>query len=209
LLEVIPGPGKQMAKPILAEGEKFESVEVVAINIDKNEVTVKNGTLVTNLTFKVVKSTPVVAAAGAAGMVNPLTPPVHQAAPPVQQSAYNNTGRNVMVGGGAPVVPAVNPAAANNAASGYNSPVVPSNDPNFRSIPSRNIRTTAPQANAPVSLEEHYIMTEMNRNAHGLPLPPTPLNPNPVYPPRGNNQGGNFPPGFNAPPIPGGGNPQQ
>jgi len=57
LLEVIPGPGKQMAKPILAEGEKFESVEVVAINIDKNEVTVKNGTLVTNLTFKVVKST--------------------------------------------------------------------------------------------------------------------------------------------------------
>jgi hypothetical protein len=55
-LEIIPGPGKQMLKPILAEGEKVESVEVVTIDIDKNQVVVRNGTLVTNLTFRVAKA---------------------------------------------------------------------------------------------------------------------------------------------------------
>src|SRR4026208_1717959 len=32
LLEIVPGPGKPMIKPILAEGERVESVEVVSIN---------------------------------------------------------------------------------------------------------------------------------------------------------------------------------
>src|SRR4249920_1654844 len=50
LLEIIPGPGKPMIKPVLAEGERVESVEVVSINIQKNEVTVKIGSTVTNLT---------------------------------------------------------------------------------------------------------------------------------------------------------------
>src|ERR1043166_7940259 len=58
LFEIIPGPGKQMIKPILAEGERVESVEVVSIDVEKNEVTIKNGTIVTNLTFKVAKATP-------------------------------------------------------------------------------------------------------------------------------------------------------
>src|SRR5262245_38061258 len=39
LLEVIPAPGKPMLKPVLSEGERIESVEVMAINVEKNEVT--------------------------------------------------------------------------------------------------------------------------------------------------------------------------
>lgn len=201
LLEIVPGPGKQMIKPILAEGERVESVEVVAINMEKNEVTVKNGTVVSNLTFKVVKATATAAAPAGTpppafkGAANPLTPPIHQAVPqsPYAQPSSRNS---VMVGGGAPSVP--NPVT----------PVTPTGAvaDGFRSIPSRNIRTTAPQGQP--SLEEHYIMTELNRGTHNLPLPPTPLNPNPQYPVHRGVGGTPNTPGFpNIPPVPGG-NPQ-
>jgi hypothetical protein len=56
LLEITPGPGKPVQRPILAEGERVESVEVVSINVEKNEVVVKNGSLTTNLSFKVTKT---------------------------------------------------------------------------------------------------------------------------------------------------------
>jgi len=108
-----------------------------------------------------------------------------------------------MVGGGAPAIPVApaNAGQANAAATATGA-----NGDGFRSIPTRNIRTTAPQAQP--SVEEHYILTEMNRNSHGLPLPPTPLNPNPQYPNRNPGAAAGTP-NFNFPPIPGGGNPQQ
>src|SRR5688572_18158868 len=106
LFEIIPGPGKPMIKPILAEGERIESVEVVSINVDKNEVTVKNGGLITNLTFKVAKSGP-----------TPAVPVPGTIPPPAAPTQAASSGRyNVMVGGGntsvtpdspAPVVPSV------------------------------------------------------------------------------------------------------
>src|SRR5213075_2570870 len=89
LLEIVPGPGKPMIKPPpMAVGERVESVELLAINIDKNEVTIRNGNVTTNLTFKVIKSPPA-AVAGVPGV--PGAPqagipgaPVHVAAPQPQ-----------------------------------------------------------------------------------------------------------------------------
>jgi len=215
LLEIVPGPGKPMIKPPpMAVGERVESVELLAINIDKNEATIRNGSVTTNLTFKVIKSPPAAVAGvpGVPGAPQAGMPPVHVAAPQPQGglSQYPASRNNVMVAGGAPAIPTAAPTGyggqPNAAATGTGTPA-----DNLRTIPSRNIRTTAPQAQP--SLEEHYILTELNRNTHGLPLPPTPLNPNPQYP--NYNPGGTpgtpqlptFPRTF--PPVPGGGNPQQ
>src|SRR6266498_329535 len=72
LLEIVPGPGKPMLKPILSEGERVESVEVVFIDVEKNEVTIKNGSVLTNLTFKVAKAAPPTPTL--AGFVPPAVP---------------------------------------------------------------------------------------------------------------------------------------
>jgi hypothetical protein len=92
LLEIVPGPGKPMIKPILAEGERVESVEVVSINVEKNEVTIKNGNTVTNLTFTVAKATTTPQPpppGGLPGMVPKPAVPVPQ---PTQTSYNNNQG---------------------------------------------------------------------------------------------------------------------
>jgi hypothetical protein len=206
LLEITPGPGKPVVRTIMQEGDRLENVEVVSIDVNKNEVQIKNGLVTTNLTFKVIKSTATAAAAPppglpAAGLPHPATPPPQAASP------YNSGGRNnVMVAGGTPppVVPnspVVNPnvpysgnAAFGGQSAGAQPTVAGGADPNFRSIPARNIRTTTPQGD--VSREQQYLMMEVNREINSqaqdptgkrgsFPLPPTPLNPNPTphYPP--------------------------
>lgn len=220
LFEIIPGPGKPMIKPILSEGERIESVEVVSINVDKNEVTVKNGGITTNLTFKVAKST----GPGAPGAVPGSIPPpvIPGAIPPTPtqpQTSYNQqqgSGRyNVMVGGGNTVTPASAPGVPNYGGGinpGLNTGVapavntgVPNTDTGFRSIPSRNLRTTPQAQEGAISREEQYQILEANRLKNEAlrqmsggqismpPLPPTPYTPPdaPGYVPR-------------FPPLPGG-----
>jgi len=195
LFEIIPGPGKQMIKPILAEGERVESVEVVSIDVEKNEVTIKNGTLVTNLTFKVAKATPSGPVPPGA-IVAPATPSV--IAQPSQPLTINQaptlTGRNnVIVAGGSSSAPtpSVAPAAPNFGspiATPTPPPALGGSDAGFRQIPSRTIRPTAtPQGvTAPMaSREEQTIGIELQRelnnqiNQRGgrqIPeLPPTQL----------------------------------
>ena len=222
LLEIVPGPGKPMIKPVLSEGERVESIEVVSINILKNEVTIKNGNTITNLTFKVASksggpaTTPPPQPGGLPGMVPKPAVPV----PQPTQSSYNNQGsgrHNVMVAGGAS---SAAPTAAGapyggaqttGATPGYGG-VNPNaatlsggTDGGFRSIPSRNIRTAAqPEADPNVSRMQNYEDIEHNRAVNYLksqvsgkpmpPLPPTPLTPPdaPDFNPRP-NQGG-FPP---------------
>jgi hypothetical protein len=225
LFEIIPGPGKPMIKPILAEGERIESVEVVSINVDKNEVTVKNGGLITNLTFKVAKSGPTPAAAVPGSIPPPVIPGAAPAVP--TQSSYNQnqgSGRyNVMVGGGnATVAPSSGAPASGTPAysgAGVNPAIV--NDGGFRSIPSRNLRTGITPAQgipqgaaalqgqeAALSRDEQYRQMEENRLKNAAinqlsgqqvlpPLPPTPYTPPdaPGYIPPPR------PPGF--PPLPG------
>ena len=208
LLEIIPGPGKPMLKPILSEGERLESIEVVSINVEKNEVTIKNGGTLTNLTFKVASksggpaATPPPQPGGLPGMVP------KPAVPQPTQSSYNNqsSGRyNVMVAGGASSAaptPSVNPGYGGvnpNAAT-----LAGGTDGGFRSIPSRNIRSAQPEADPNVSRLQNYEEIEHNRAVNYLkgqvsgkpmpPLPPTPLTPSdaPDFNPR-LNQGG-FPP---------------
>lgn len=172
LLEIVPGPGKPMLKPILGEGERVESVEVVSINVEKNEVTIKNGSLVTNLTFKVAKSTDKPATPPGVPPPAPgfpaVPPPATAGLPGAAQPAYGNQdtgGRGVQVGGGAP-----------------------SGD-GFRSIPSRGIRSNVGQPQQQMTAEQSVFDIERNRVINdqvsqntGIrfpPLPPTPLNPNP------------------------------
>jgi len=197
LLEIVPGPGKPMIKPVLSEGERVESVEVVSINVEKNEVVIKNGNITTNLTFKVAKSTGTQPPPG--GALPGAVPKPGVPVPQPTQTSYNNpnynqgSGRyNVMMAGGAGSE--VPPAGNANPAYGVNpntANLTGGADGSFRSIPSRNLRAN-PQTPAPtMSPEEQVIMIEaneqMNRASGRIvpPLPPTPLNPtrNVVLPP--------------------------
>jgi hypothetical protein len=205
LLEVIPAPGKPMLKPVLSEGERIESVEVLAINVEKNEVTIKNGNAVTNLTFKVAKSTGPTAPPPPVGVV----PPPHIATPmpaPVQTSYNQSQGSGryavMMAGGSTSTPPPANPAApssyggstafGNPGAMGAPAAAAPADG--FRQIPSRNIRTAAtPQTGneGPVTRQQTYQQMqeiENNRLKNTAvdvlagrqiipPLPPTPLTP--------------------------------
>lgn len=197
LLEIVPGPGKPMLKPILAEGERVESVEVVSINVEKNEVTVKNGSVVTNLTFKVAKAAPAPTGPPVPGAVPRPAMPV----PPPAQTSFNynqnnaGSGRyNVMVAGGeSTATPAANTAAYGgaNTALGSSSPTLSGGtaESNFRSIPSRNIRTgTQPDVDPNIARLQQYEQMEQNRAKNYLinqasprpvypPLPATPLTP--------------------------------
>jgi hypothetical protein len=199
LLEIVPGPGKPMIKPVLREGERVESIEVVSINIQKNEVTIKNGTTVTNLTFKVAKSTPPGTPPPPSGNLPGMVPkPPVPAAQPTQTS-YNNQGSgryNVMVAGGASSsTPAANSPAQNTGVNPGYGGVNPSAatlsggaDGGFRSIPPRNMRTAGqPEADPAVSALQNFEAIEQNRAANYLksqlsgkpmaPLPPTPITP--------------------------------
>ena len=81
LLEIIeqePGKAALPRKPILREGERDGSVEVLVIDLEKNQVRIRNGTVETNITFEVQK------AASAPAVPNPL--PVHPPPPPLNAS---------------------------------------------------------------------------------------------------------------------------
>jgi hypothetical protein len=190
LLEIVPGPGKPMLKPILAEGERVESVEVVSINVEKNEVVLKNGNITTNLTFKVAK------ASGPATPPPPGAPPA--AVPQPAQTSYNQnyggSGRNnVMVAGG---TSATTPTAGGPNSSGANAPTLSggTTDGGFRSIPSRKILSnTAAQGAPQMSPEEQVIHMEaqrqLNKNSP-IPTPPLPITPlTPVSDLQGNSGG--------------------
>jgi len=97
LLEIVPGPGKPMLKPILGVGERVDAVEVVSINVERGEVVLKNGSVVTNVPLKIAKSGPT---------------PTPNAIPTVAKPSVQPTGaspaggrNSVTLGGGAaPVV---------------------------------------------------------------------------------------------------------
>jgi len=124
LLEITPGPGKPVQRPILAEGERVETVEVVSINVEKNEVTIKNGNIITNLSLKVTKVATAPAAPPPGFPGNPALP-FNPAAPGVPNAAATPTiftpgtaGGNVGNGRGNAMAfgaPAANPAGGGGA----------------------------------------------------------------------------------------------
>lgn len=199
LLEIIPAPGKPAIKATLAEGERIESVELVTINLDKNEVTIKNGPVLTNITFKIAKSGPATPPPPGPGVAVPgFNPPK---APPPQAAAYGveqSGGRNsVMVagGGGSPApAPAafntgVNPGVAPSGGAGVYggvSPVAAGANDGLRTLPQRPIRSTSPQVDPQASQTPQmnegnramqYLqmrLSEEQAKQQGRPHPPIP-----------------------------------
>lgn len=120
LLEVTETePGKQAAqsqpkKPILREGERDGSIEVVSIDVEKSMVRIKNGGFETNLTFEALKQS-----GGGAPGAPAAAPPALSAsipAPTGGTAAYqpSSTGRGVVMGGATQL-------AANNSSYNNNS----------------------------------------------------------------------------------------
>lgn len=175
LLEITPGPGKPVVRRILTEGEREDTVEVVSINVEKNEVVIRNSGVTTNMSLK--KPSAVAAAAAPAGA--PPTPAhmkagmnpagLNPTGVPQANAVFNPANQGSAPGssrGGAIAFGAGNNAAAGNSANTFgaqpsnlgggantfgapNTPTAAAagtaNDP-FRQIPSRNIRTQNPQA---------------------------------------------------------------
>ena len=92
LLEIVPGPGKPMLKPVLGVGERVDTVEVVSISIERGEVVLRNGNVTTNVSLRMAK-------AGLPSPPNGLTPP------PAQLAGGSPAGSRsgVALGGGVPV----------------------------------------------------------------------------------------------------------
>ena len=92
LLEIVPGPGKPMLKPVLGVGERVDTVEVVSISIERGEVVLRNGNVTTNVSLRMAK-------AGLPSPPNGLTPTTAQLAG--ASPAGSRSG--VVLGGGIPV----------------------------------------------------------------------------------------------------------
>ena len=167
LLEIIEEPGKGAATakrpPPMREGERLGPVEVLAIDVVKNMVRIRNSGVETNVTFPVVKTTPTPGGPGVPPPINVPQPLHPQASAPTVISPNNaNPGGGVtLVGGGA------NTAATPTALG--------ANDGGMRSIPSRPLRTE--NAGAPMTKEQADLLMEVNRLRGGPPLPPTPYTP--------------------------------
>ena len=204
LLEITPGPGKPLLKPILSVGERVESVEIVSINVEKNEVVIKNGNIVTNLSLKVAKS----GGAPAAPVPGVFAPPpgINPAFQPPQPQAFtpNNAGRGgamtygaggtVGAGGnsgastfGASVTPVSGLGGGGQGSYGFGAPGVGQPVPSqpaatfgatdgLRGIPSRTVRAQS-QEGQPVDPAVQYInmrVQELENKKAGRPFPPLP-----------------------------------
>jgi hypothetical protein len=196
LFEIFDEPGKAGTpkKPILREGERMGGVEVLAINVEKNIVTIRNSGQETNLTFEIAN-----AGKGGAGGPGGAPPPLNVPAPSPMSSAAapgsptiispngNSSGGGVTLFGGNPVSapPANTPsyAAANNTggalgnSSGYGNNSMIGTDAGLRSIPTRPLRTEV-DAGPPMTRDQVNLLIEAERLKPNVPpLPPTELTP--------------------------------
>jgi hypothetical protein len=195
LLEIIEDPtkgGGTAKKPILREGERLGPVEVLAIDVVKNTVRLRNSGVETNVTFEVAKSGPVPGGPGIPGAPPTFTPPPPLGIPQPQNPQAS-----------APTV--ISPNGANPGNSGVtlmgNNPTTPSGsvptalgaatDGGMRTIPSRPLRTE----NSAMTKEQADLLMEVNRMRAGAagqdPSQQNPAFPRLPYNPRG------------APPVPG------
>jgi hypothetical protein len=179
-----PGPGKTPRKPILAAGERDENLEVVSIDVEKNEVAIKIAGVLTNITFSKVETASAGPAPGRAAPNVRSFPPRGVVPHPPGGSAssglnaptivskYGNgssSSRSTVTVLGGSGGPAVTPAAGSSPAPTYN----PAN--RMRSIPSRTVRTdsTAATGTAPLmsreELKNHLLLQKVQNPS--LPIP--------------------------------------
>jgi hypothetical protein len=190
-----PAPGATVNRPILAEGEAMFGVEVLAIDLEKSIVRIRNGGKESDLTFEVPKPS-----AGGA----PAPPPVGRTAsiaPPVSQptivSSAESRGGITMLGGGGNfagntggvstyggTAPAGNMAMNNYHGSGISS--YGGGSPGLQTIPSRTMRTptVAGTPNAPpLDPAAQIVIMEAQRQYNKTPQPSSTGGPPIQYPP--------------------------
>jgi hypothetical protein len=209
LLEIIeqePGKAGNPRKPILREGERDGSVEVLSIDVERNLVTIRNGPVETNITFEVQKSAPttpglpVLAAASPPALTSPVPSPPNMGSSPTiitRDGGLNPSGGSTVTIIGAnstPTTPTGIPLASSTpyggtATAAYGAGAAANTA--FGSaqgglkIPSRPVRTETASLGheqPPLPRDQQAVLIELNRelnrgNPKFPPLPPTQLNP--------------------------------
>jgi hypothetical protein len=205
LLEIVEqeaGKAATPKKPILREGERLGSVEVVSIDVEKSVVKIRNGGIETNLTFEVVKSTSPAPGAPVTypAPLNPGASPIpafnpaaaaHPAGAPTIISpgaSYDSSGRGsgvTIVGGGnspSPTTGIQPPNALGTAAPGGSNPYGVGGYgavPGSTFVPQRPVRTdnsatAAPQAmTADQAALLQRLHNEINQGKGFPPIPTT------------------------------------
>jgi hypothetical protein len=186
------GKAGTVKKPILREGERDGSIEVVAIDVEKSIVLIRNGGVETNLIFEVQKSpagpptpSPLPGAPGAP-MTAGFNPPHHAgfpgappAANPVAVASPNSAhssgagGITILSGGTSPGSPSTATPAGNVSVSGFNASV----NPNIPAA-SGGIGVSIPSTGGPVPgvIPSRPIRTENDVNPSFQPGPRVPVN---------------------------------
>lgn len=193
-----PPPGGTVNRPILAEGEAMHGVEVVAIDLEKNRVRIRNAGTESELTFEVPK----LSGGGPTGpptpgrpgqpmaSVNPNVPAAAAQPTVITPSNAQGAGRGVsLYGGGNAATTANSGVTTLGGAAQMPSPL--GADSGLRTIPSRTIRTPNNPDQQQIDPAQQQILMEANRlqqqqqptyNRRGRPtiqppLPPTDLTP--------------------------------
>jgi hypothetical protein len=183
LLEIIEDGGKGAAgtakKPILREGEREGSVEVLSIDVVKNTVRLRNSGVETNITFTVAKSSgPAPGGPGVPGAPPAFTPPpINVPQPQNPQASAGGVPPGNQGGGGVTLM------GNNAAAPGAFGTTA---DSGMRTIPSRPLRTEN------MTKEQSDLLMEVNRMREQQTPNPNPAFPRLPYNPRGG-----------PPPVPG------
>jgi len=232
LFEVMENePGKQpnTKKPILREGEREGSIEVISIDIAKSIVRIKNGNVETNVTFETLKQSgggPTLTASGAAAPppalnLPPPAPAMNTSAIVPTGSPNSRPGRSIVVAGAEPVASSSLAGSSSMLAMGNASAAYGNGNGNSFQMPSRQIRGTQnqPQQQPVTDPAQQWIHMKALEEAAGkqnVPFPPTPPVPgmdptgtpapgNPgtgTPPPRSGRPPPPMPPGFPMPPGP-------
>lgn len=186
-----PPPGGTVNRPILAEGEAAFGVEVVAIDLDKNTVRIRNAGKESDLTFE----TPKPSGTGAPGV--PGVPPVPgrviqplastnpnvpaAAAQPTIISpggAQATSGVTLYGGGTTTTAPNTGVTTLGGASSQVPSPL--GAESGLRTIPSRTIRTPNMPDQQQPQVDASQQLQAPTYNRRGRPvIPPPPLPPTP------------------------------
>jgi hypothetical protein len=182
LLEIFDEPGKAGTpkKPILREGERMGAVEVLAINVEKNTVTIRNSGQETNLTFEVAKSGAAPGAPAVAAAPAPVPPALSHpgAGSPTIISAKDvgGSGGVSLYGGNAA---SASPAAGGPSYASSGMPGGPLGNNTGGGIPTRPLRTASPvDSGPPMTRDQANLLIEAERLRPGFPpLPPTELTP--------------------------------
>jgi hypothetical protein len=180
-------PPGTVNRPILSEGEAAFGVEVLAIDVEKNIVKIRNAGIESELTFEVVKSP-----GGATAATGTPQPGVHQpnygAPGAVTQPGVGGANPQQGGGPGVTIYGGASTSATNNygvTTLGGTQPGIPSplgaDAGTMRTIPARTIRT--PPTTDPQSADaaQQAALAELNRAAaakyRGRQMPPSPVPP--------------------------------